>query len=121
MLFTAGFTSSSSAQTHIDDSADSLQRVLMKDSLQVTDAVITQIYIVRDSFLSRASQIDADTLLSSNEKSNAKQILIAQTNTDIKTLLGETLYNQYTQMIRRRAMNRTRNINIQPLASQLNN
>ena len=103
-----------------EDSADSLQRVIMKDSLSVSDSVISQVFSIRNNFLTQAAQISADSSLSDPQKNTARQSLITATNSAITLALGETVYEKYLQMIRRRMTIRPMMNGREPLASQGN-
>jgi len=102
------------AQEATNDSADSLQRKMMKDSLNVTDSVITAVFNIRNNFLVQSNEINGDTTLSEDARTTAMQMLISETNLGIKNALGTEAYDHYILIIRRKSANR------QPLASQHN-
>lgn len=79
--------------------ADSIQRKLMKDSLNLSDQVITQVFTTRDNYSIQADQIHANQTLSPGEKSAALAALRLDTNNAIKELMGETAFQKYTEMI----------------------
>jgi|SRR5882724_4882257 len=99
------------------DSADSLQRTMMKDSLDASDSAITSVFSIRNNFLLRSDQITMDSTLNDAQKNSAMQLLATQTNEGIKNALGNTAYEHYTDMIRRRMTNRPNGSGQQPLAS----
>ena len=90
------------AQGSENDSADSLQRIIMKDSLHVDDSVISRVFNVRNNFLARSSQINGDTTLREDQRAAALQSLITETNLGIRDALGAEAFEYYKQMIRRK-------------------
>ena len=115
-----GFTEKSVAQESNNDSADSLQRVIMKDSLNVNDSVITRVFTIKNNYLLRSAEINADATISENERTTAMQALITETNSGIRDALGAEAFEHYKQMIRRKSGSTGVN-GRQPLASQIGN
>ncbi|HEX7845860.1 MAG TPA: hypothetical protein VF476_08690 [Chitinophagaceae bacterium] len=109
------------AQPSEQASADSMQRIIMKDSLGVSDSIITKVFNLRNNYLLSSAQIDANTIFTQQEKNEAKRLLIQETNTAVKNALGEVAYEHYTEMIRRRMRERPGQHNTKPLASGGNN
>jgi hypothetical protein len=95
--------------------ADSLQRILISDSLQIDDSIITKLFYIRDNYLQQVIQIRLDSTLSDLQTDNAISLIRTQTNDRIKELLGEEIYEKYTQMILMRM--RKKSIVGSPLAS----
>lgn len=100
-----------------ESSADSLQRRLMRDSLKVSDAAITKVFTIRNNFLTTSAQITAVNTLTEAQKNSALRALASQTNAVIQNTLGGAAYDQYTQMIRRRMINKYGTNKSRPLAS----
>jgi hypothetical protein len=96
--------------------ADDGQRKLMKDSLRISDQAVTQIFSIRQSYFLKSETIRADSSISLQEKQIQLQKLRDDTNNGIKRVLGDALFEKYTQMILRR-MNSHYGTTKQPLAS----
>lgn len=109
------------AQENENNSADSLQRVLMKDSLNISDSVISIVFNIRNKFLQESNEINSDTTLSEGTRKSAMRVLIAQTNLGIKNALGTRAFEHYIEIIQRKAALRSPGRQVQPLASQNNN
>jgi len=88
-------------------SADSLQRIIMKDSLALSDSVIDRIFIARTHFITESARITADNRLTENEKETAMTNLVSETNNYILAQMGTVKFQSYTAMIRRRIASRT--------------
>jgi len=78
---------------------DSLQRIVMRDSLQINDSLVTQIFTMRDSYLRQVIEVRLDSTLTELQQYNEVSIIRTQTNENIKSLLGSVLYDRYIQMI----------------------
>lgn len=100
-----------------ESSADSLQRILMRDSLNVSDAIITQVFAVRDSFNTASAALAFNASLTEAQKESSLSALITQTNNSIKTALGNAAYQHYKEMITRRMKARPRLSGMAPLAA----
>jgi ATP-dependent protease Clp ATPase subunit len=112
------FATTSSGQQAINPGADSVQRIMMKDSLQIGDSVITAIFLIRNNYLMRAQAIRADALLTATEQDKAAKSLGLETNQSLKRLLGAAVYNRYKEIIVNRMRSRIR-ANNGPLAGNL--
>jgi vacuolar-type H+-ATPase catalytic subunit A/Vma1 len=105
------------AQGTSDDSADSLQRVVMKDSLHLADKVITEIFAIRENYVLQSTKVSKDALLDEPKRTGVMQTLITQTNDGIKNLMGESAYSHYIEMIKRKTIRIPAAGKTQPLAS----
>ena len=93
---------------------DSSQRVWMQQTLGVKDAVITQVFAIRDNMNEQVSVIRNSKTIAEKEQDN--QVLTIKKNTEaaIRAALGETAYQLYTERIRQR-LQRTGNTDKLPL------
>ncbi|HEX7903417.1 MAG TPA: hypothetical protein VF487_06035 [Chitinophagaceae bacterium] len=105
----------SKAQSNTD--ADSIQRSLMKDSLNINDSIIVEIYNIRNNFLTQSLSINEDSTRNDQQKEVLIQALVQQTNDAVKSRLGEQKYDQYLEMIRRRVISRSSFNTARPLAN----
>lgn len=115
-----------SAQEEADRQAiqqrlDSIQRIVMKDSLQVSDATITEVFTIRDGYFQKAKLLRADNTLTAKEREDKMDGLRRMTNENIQGKLGEAAYFRYVQMIRQRSQNRNSTYDTKPLAGANDN
>lgn len=103
------------AQNGSQQAIDSTQRKIMKDSLQITDQIINQIFAVRNSMTVKIIALRRDTMLSANVVNVQIAAVRNTASTSIRQILGNQKYQQYTDMIRRWVSRRT-NQNNEPLA-----
>lgn len=82
--------------------ADSIQRISLRDSLNFDDSMITQIYAIRDSMLNNIQQLREDFNVPDSEKEIKITDLKNQANENIKKVLGDEIYQNYLEMIRKR-------------------
>src|SRR5215213_295385 len=94
-------------QLSIQQSTDSALRIVLKDSLNIGDADVSQIFAVRDSLFKKTQTIRNHTGLTVAEQNEQITALRSQTNDDIKTILGQPKYEKYLDMIRRKLTQRT--------------
>lgn len=80
---------------------DSVQRKLMKDSLQINDTMINQVFAVRDTMYVQINAVRIDTTILTEEKNIQISLIRNNTNSSIMQIMGEEKYQQYTEMIRR--------------------
>lgn len=79
-----------------------MQRLLLMDSLKMSDETITQLFAIRDSFFRQSNAIYADGTLSDSAQQNQIRTLREQTVVAIKNLLGDLVYKQYMDLIESR-------------------
>ena len=97
--------------------ADSLQRISMRDSLNFSDTLITQIYSIRNSMISKVLLLRNDFSIPDREVKIMD--LANQANENIRQLLGQEGYQKYTEMIRSRSK-KSANADQSPLAGGAN-
>ncbi len=95
---------------------DSIQRIIMRDSLSVSDETITAIYAIREEYFQKVKQVRRDTALTLAEQENKLQQLRKKINDGIREHLGEKAYEHYLQMIRGKVKKRTGQTDTKPLA-----
>lgn len=78
---------------------DSIQRNWMKDSLSLSDAIISQVFTIRDSSIGRTEKINSDSTLFHWEKSDRIQFERKNSLESIRSLLGDVLFHKYLDMI----------------------
>jgi hypothetical protein len=79
---------------------DSLQRILMRDSLSLTDQVITQVLEARHNFDSVSRLIYQNAPNTSTSQQGIQvQALRRQTTEAIKELMGASAYDHYVRLI----------------------
>lgn len=100
---------------------DSIQRILMRDSLQMSDGLINEVLAIRHNYFISAEQIRSNGNLNPEQQNNQIQTLRAQTTSGLKALLGTELYERYSEMIERRMRLRNPALNSKPLAEGSNN
>lgn len=108
-------------ETGQNSEADSLQRILLRDSLQISDSLITQVLALRHNYFIAAEQIRSNESLDASQQNNQAQALRTQTTNSLKALLSDELYERYTQMITRRMRSRNPANNNMPLAEGTGN
>jgi hypothetical protein len=97
--------------------ADSLQRISMRDSLNFSDTLITLIYGIRNSMISKVLLLRNDFSIPDREVKIMD--LANQANENIRQLLGQEGYQKYTEMIRSRSK-KSANADQSPLAGGAN-
>ncbi len=96
-------------QVSTNPTADSMQRVMMKDSLQITDSLITVILELRNNYLQQTQVIRNDSSLSDISKDSTIRNVGIQTNQSIKSLLGDEKFSRYESIINNRMRQRMNN------------
>jgi len=81
---------------------DSLFKTMMRDSLGLSSTIISQISSAKQNFISQSKQIISNNTMTSDQKGDALQNLLIQTDTTIKTLMGNAVYQKYGQVMARR-------------------
>ena len=97
--------------------ADSIQRISMRDSLNFSDTLITQIYGIRNSMIGKVRLLRNDFSIPDREVKIMD--LANQANENIRQLLGQEGYQKYTEMIRSRSK-KSANADQSPLAGGAN-
>ena len=100
--------------------ADSLQRIKMKDSLGISDEIVTAIFATRDSLMNKVVQLGESQTIDAAGKAIGIANAREQTNEKIKETLGETIYKKYLQMIRSR-LDQRQSVSSLPLAGETEN
>jgi hypothetical protein len=83
---------------------DSLAKIIMRDSLQLSASVITQIFTTKQNFFSQAQQIRTNIALSTAQKNAQLVSLLSQSDATIKSLMGSAAYLKYGAMGRKRLL-----------------
>lgn len=78
---------------------DSIQRKWMKDSLTLSDNIISQVFALRDSCFEQTERIRSNQSLPPASQMQSIGELRKQTDDAIKNLMGETIYVYYKEMI----------------------
>src|SRR5215216_3818468 len=99
--------------------ADSLQRIIMKDSLGITDEQVTQVFTVRDTLLQKTKLIRSNASLTVEQQNGLVTDIRNQANNNIQAILGQTAYQHYLDMILRKLA--FRNTGTDPLAGATEN
>jgi hypothetical protein len=94
--------------------SDSLQRIVMRDSLTVSDSVITRIFAIRNEYFQEVQNTRSDAQASKAQRDSTIASIREQTNRSIKELLGIEAYEKYLRMIRNN-MRKRNSGNGQPL------
>lgn len=84
---------------HAQQSIDSVQKVLMHDSLGLCDNLIAKVVELRQGYFQKAIALRSDTSLNDEQRQAGIKLLRSQTNSGIKILLGEQVFEKYKQMI----------------------
>ena len=70
---------------------DSLLRIMMKDSLNLNNQAITRLFLTKENFTSQSDQIRKNITLSPNQKADALQAVLIETDKIFKELMGSLL------------------------------
>lgn len=119
ILFTNALNAQFSEQ-ELRQKADSAQRLLMKDSLQISDGTVDQIFSVRDEMYQKINAIRSNTALTAAQQDQQVSVVREQVNEGIRAILGEQKFRHYLEIIR----NKLRQQNMQsevPLAGATEN
>lgn len=85
---------------------DSSQRVLMKDSLQMSDAQVDTVFAIRNRHWEAIAAVRANSTLSVAQQQEQFEAFKQATYTAMRIALGTTLFDRYTQLISSRAQRR---------------
>lgn len=85
---------------------DSSQRVLMKDSLQMTDAQVDTVFAIRNRHWDAIAAVRTNNNISVAQQQEQFDALKEDTYTAMRAALGTTLFDRYTQLIARRTQRR---------------
>ena len=97
------------AQEPTNSTVDSIQRIIMRDSLQISDSLITMVFGIRNNYLQQSQVIRNSSSLSDTAKNSAVRTLGMQTNQSIKSLLGDETFSRYEAIINYRMRQRMNN------------
>jgi len=100
---------------------DSIQRILMRDSLQMGDGLINEVLATKRNYFISVDQIRSNGSLNPEQQNSQIQTLRAQTTTNLRALLGNELYERYSAMIERRMKLKNPAFNKKPLAEGIGN
>lgn len=105
-LLIMSFNSNSCAQDAdtkaLIQQADSLQRIMLKDSLQINDSAVNKLYAVRSSLKEKIVGLQNREGLSEDEIKKAKKEARKEAAKEIESLLGKKKYKIYRRMITNR-------------------
>ena len=87
---------------------DSLQRIVMKDSLGIDDAVVSHVFQVRNSYFIGVQNIRVNSSLTSLQKETEIHSIRMQTDEQIKSVLGIEAYEKYDRIIKGKLGRRNR-------------
>lgn len=96
---------------------DSIQKIKMMDSLQISSEVVDQVFAARDSMFSKVVALQTSESLNEADKEKAVSDARMQVNEKIKEILADEKYVRYVEMIRARLEKRG-NSNQSPLAGE---
>ena len=77
---------------------DSLVKIALRDSLHVSQSVISQIFSTRQKFFSDVQEISAGSSLLPSQKNEQLRSLLMQADAAIRNLMGDDAYSRYAQM-----------------------
>jgi hypothetical protein len=77
---------------------DSLLKIVMRDSLGLTDQTITQIFSAKENFTTQSEQIRQNAALSPSQKRDALHALLIQTDSATRELMGSA-YKRYAEVM----------------------
>jgi Skp family chaperone for outer membrane proteins len=121
VLLLASVTQAQSSEDQLAGiNADSLQRHLMKDSLQVSDAQVDAFFGARDSLFARISAIRKSAALDITAQDSQVLQLRNAANKEMETILGREAFLNYVRLVRRR-LNQRNMGNEQPLSGVAEN
>ena len=86
----------------------------MKDSLHVTDAVITQVLNSRNNYFRKIEEVHKNIELTNLQQHKEVSILKKYIKDDIRLILGNEIYNKYVEIIKNRM--RKKSVIGEPLA-----
>lgn len=78
---------------------DSIQRVWMRDSLSLSDSIISQVFALKDTCFAQTLRIRSNTSLTPAAQIQSVSYLRKETEDAIKDLMGENTYADYKEMI----------------------
>ena len=102
VILSAGLQAQVNGWQEAKATADSSQRVWMRQALKIDDSVITKVFSTRDKLYQRVAEIRNDLSLSAEEQSSRVTVLRADTENAIRSILGEETFKIYTDKIRER-------------------
>jgi len=93
--------SAQSSPTPARAHADSLQRVLLQDSLGLSSTAASQFLALRDSSIVRADRLQASATLTPQQLSEQLQAMRREIIESMRTLIGTLNYNRYLELLGR--------------------
>ncbi|MEO7982655.1 MAG: hypothetical protein ABI688_01110 [Bacteroidota bacterium] len=118
-LFFSGDLDAQGSSTTVQ--ADSIQRIMMRDSLQISDSLITEVLVIKHNYFTQTEQIRSNVNLTTSQQNSEMATLRTQTTNNLKSLLGNEIYERYTQMIARRMRPGSLGVERRPLAEGTGN
>ena len=79
--------------------ADSIQRILLQDSLGLSDAITAQVLTTRHNYDSLAGRLGQNASLNATQRRQQLQALRSQTIETIRQLMGAVIYDRYMRLI----------------------
>jgi len=86
--------------------SDSLQSLIMRDSLKMDSIQIRKVLRARDVYLQKTNQLFQNKNLSEGQKRERSQALRLEVNTFLKETLGQAKYQAYKNFITKRIRER---------------
>ena len=99
--------------------ADSLQRAWLRENLEVSEQVISQVFAIRNNMYAQVHAIRTNPVLSAGQQDREVTTVRMAAEVVIRTALGETAYNLYTARIRQR-LQQAGQTSAQPLTGTAN-
>ncbi|MFI5128414.1 MAG: hypothetical protein ACHQFX_00420 [Chitinophagales bacterium] len=86
----------------LSNQLDSVQKKMMRDSLQLSDSVIAEFLTEKNDYNAAVRDVRLNSTLTRVQQSDQVQALRIQANSRLKTILGTEVYERYVQMITRK-------------------
>ena len=105
VLFALGLSHTSALKgqvtlTEEQKQIDSFQRVVMRDSLKISDLQITRVFEIKNDYFKETNAVLFNESLNAFEQQSNITAVRRKTNESINTLLGPVIYQKYIEMIR---------------------
>ncbi len=102
LIFKTSVTNSQAINTREYYVVDSVQKMMLKDSLKISDTLTEQIFAIRDNYYQKVSQIRLNNQLNEQQQNNQVKLLRKLNVENIKELMGTSLYIKYSGLIKNR-------------------
>ena len=87
---------------------DAVERMLLKDSLGLTDSQVNGLFAIRNRFFEQCNTIYGNNAIAFSEQQVQVKALRKQCDEAFSALLGASIYKRYTDLISVRFKNRKR-------------